>query len=718
MADVNKSVEITLRANIKQLQDSLESIPNMTKAEAQAMTRALSAEFAKAEKAAKKAAQESKAAAQATSTAYQQTSKSVGASFDKIASDARSTSQEVKVSFEAAASSSDKLSRGAETIGTSFGAANLAVSKLMPGLDEGAKKALDMADGLATVAEQAIKGGPVTMAFTGIIIAGAAAYDLMTSSSRKNREALKEQLEAFRGLSEEIKRAVDASKAFSEGQNVALKNQALQATSRTYDIMWEIELLQGKITQKQFDLNIAKNNYNDVEKEILDNGYRARVQMDKDIAGLQDKLKLLGEEKSINQQIAMDRSASDQEKREARKEISRIVGEEQLLKKTIQEINHNKQESLSLDHKATAAAKEQYKFEQALVSAKHAKAQQEKAAQEAQKVREKLQKELEQNAQTILAFEEKAAEAQKTSRDLMIASLPMEDQIAARAQERSAALEEQVKIIEAQLLQMELMADTEDKRDQFAEAQISANKAIMALRAEQTLIEEESLTKIQEIKDKTAQDELDNLAKIEEAKKKADEEEAARAEKARQEEKARINAKIEEMSLIQQVSLGTFSSTLSTISSLAEATGQKNAEIIQGLFIAQRIAAVGEVAFNTAKAITAAGAYPPPFNGLMIAGAIAAGAAQTASIFAQETPKFHMGGMTPDESIAVVKSGEAVLDRATVNRLGGETGVNRLQNGGSSAPQVIVTNPYKHFDRYMTDRQRAGLSSRSAQRGY
>jgi hypothetical protein len=124
------------------------------------------------------------------------------------------------------------------------------------------------------------------------------------------------------------------------------------------------------------------------------------------------------------------------------------------------------------------------------------------------------------------------------------------------------------------------------------------------------------------------------------------------------------------------------------------------------------------VAFNTAKAITAAQAYPPPFNGLMIASAVAAGAAQTASIFAQQAPKFHMGGMTPDESIAVVKAGEAVLDRATVNRLGGETGVNRLQNGQASSPQVIVTNPYKHFDRYMTDRQRAGLSARSAKRGY
>ena len=75
MADVNKTIEITMKANLKQLQQSLENIPNMTKKEAQAMTRALSSEFNKAQKAAKKAAEESKKAAKATSAAYAASSK-------------------------------------------------------------------------------------------------------------------------------------------------------------------------------------------------------------------------------------------------------------------------------------------------------------------------------------------------------------------------------------------------------------------------------------------------------------------------------------------------------------------------------------------------------------------------------------------------------------------------------------------------------------------
>ena len=167
------------------------------------------------------------------------------------------------------------------------------------------------------------------------------------------------------------------------------------------------------------------------------------------------------------------------------------------------------------------------------------------------------------------------------------------------------------------------------------------------------------------------------------------------------------------------LTMGIFKNTVSTIGDLAKATGNENANLIRSLFEMQRVAALGEIAFNVAKGITAAQAYPPPFNGLATAGAIAAGAAQTASVLAQSPPEFHMGGMTPDESIAVVKSGEAVLDRATVNNLGGQQGVNRLQNGQTGgSPEVIVMNPYKHFDRFVTDRSRAGISSRSARRGY
>ena len=243
MADVNKSVEITLRANLKQLESSLKDIPNMTKSEARAMTRALASEFNKAQKAAKKAAEESKKAAKATAKAYQDSGKKVGASFDKVAKDAKASAHEVKVSFEDAATGSNKLAEGAEVLGTSMGAADLAVSRLFPNLDAGAKKALEMADGIATAAEQAIKGGPVTMALTAAVVAGTGAYNLYTRST---------QLAAA-----QQKRLAAAQKAANEKLNEQFSIvQGITADFKSANL--EYKLLTQKISQLEFDLQSAR----------------------------------------------------------------------------------------------------------------------------------------------------------------------------------------------------------------------------------------------------------------------------------------------------------------------------------------------------------------------------------------------------------------------------------------------------------------------------
>ena len=164
--DVNKSVEITLRANLKQFQASLAQIPGMTKKEAGQMTRALAAEFRKSTKAAHKAAEESKKAARATAKEYKKTSEKVSDSFSKQAQAAKQAAREMSSSFTQSASSHKKLAESAEVQATSFGAASIATSRLIPNLSEGAKTSLDLADGLATAAEQAIKGGLVTSIFT------------------------------------------------------------------------------------------------------------------------------------------------------------------------------------------------------------------------------------------------------------------------------------------------------------------------------------------------------------------------------------------------------------------------------------------------------------------------------------------------------------------------------------------------------------------------
>ena len=197
MADYNKSVEITLKANIKQLQKNLEQIPGMTKKEASKMVRALSSEFNKAQKAAKKAAEESRKAAKASAKAFEESSEKIGESFKGAADEAATAAKRDKGLFSRS-SRRDRRTRG--KLGSSRDGFRVCIScldKLAPGMSETTKNALEMADGLATAAEQAIKGGPATMALTAAIVAGAAAYELYTNphewqqNNRKDSRRLK-----------------------------------------------------------------------------------------------------------------------------------------------------------------------------------------------------------------------------------------------------------------------------------------------------------------------------------------------------------------------------------------------------------------------------------------------------------------------------------------------------------------------------------------------
>jgi histone H1/5 len=692
MADVNKSVEITLRANLKQLESSLKDIPNMTKSEARAMTRALASEFNKAQKAAKKAAEESKKAAKATSAAYEQSGKKVGASFDKVAQDAKAAAHEVKISFEDAATGSNQLAEGAETIGTSMGAADLAISRLIPGLDSGAKKALEMADGVATAAEQAIKGGPKTMALTAAVVAGTAAYHLYTRSTRLAAEQQKRLAAAQK----------EANNKLDEQFNIV---QGI--TGDFKDANREYQLLTGQITQLEFDLSSSRDRSTEkAQKELEIQEQRIKEQerlvtilgkAEKGTSRLTDQ-----ERELLNTSMSISNNALVKQGIDAEGVTSSLA-----LLKFRKELLGRLQKERDFANAIVRRRNETLEQEQKLIKAK---AEYNKESEEEEKRQERLAKmeqrrlEQQQRLQEIQAIGQSLADKRIAAEDrasqIFISTLEPQQQIIAQTKERVR----QNDLLQEQIMQeiegAAALAKTDKDREAAAKVKAEGEQTIRALVAERHAIEFEGEHKLQELRDENSKKTKENIKSESELRREAMQED------------------IETLNLMQQGIVGTFANSIQTMTTIAEAAGNKNKAIIKALFVAQRVAAVGEVAFNTAKAITAAQAYPPPFNGLMIASAVAAGAAQMASIFAQKAPTFHMGGMTPDESIAVVKAGEAVLDRSTVDRLGGEQGVNRLQNGQGGSAEVIVMNPYKHFDRYITDRQRAGLSARTARRGY
>ena len=121
-----------------------------------------------------------------------------------------------------------------------------------------------------------------------------------------------------------------------------------------------------------------------------------------------------------------------------------------------------------------------------------------------------------------------------------------------------------------------------------------------------------------------------------------------------------------------------------------------------------KVASIADVIFNTAIAVTKAfadfGATPAGIAAAILSST--QGAAQIAAIQSAPVPKFDIGGMVgnrdsmqPDQIRTQLLSGEAVLDRTTVRNLGGESGLRDLQNNGMSQ-QVIIIQPFKHFDRY------------------
>lgn len=123
-------------------------------------------------------------------------------------------------------------------------------------------------------------------------------------------------------------------------------------------------------------------------------------------------------------------------------------------------------------------------------------------------------------------------------------------------------------------------------------------------------------------------------------------------------------------------------------------------------FRVDQASAVSSIAFETAKAIAQSLTLPPVARGAAIAAISATSALQTAAVLAQSPPKFDVGGMVggtdsaPDVVQANLLKGEAVLDRSTVQSLGGAEGVRRLQNQSGQGGAPIIIQPFKHFDRY------------------
>jgi hypothetical protein len=139
----------------------------------------------------------------------------------------------------------------------------------------------------------------------------------------------------------------------------------------------------------------------------------------------------------------------------------------------------------------------------------------------------------------------------------------------------------------------------------------------------------------------------------------------------------------------------------------ARDASRKQFELTKALQIAQ-------ITINTAGAVAQAlASSPPPFNAIAAIAAGAAGAVQLATVQAT-TPKFHKGGMIgqPDESMAIVRSGEAVLNPMGRTMLGDDAirQANAGISGGHSGGAVQIVYKHKSFDYFVRDHLRTNAT--------
>jgi hypothetical protein len=305
-----------------------------------------------------------------------------------------------------------------------------------------------------------------------------------------------------------------------------------------------------------------------------------------------------------------------------------------------------------------------------------------KAAEEARERSLQRQAQIQQQLNVVLS-ERDQIDSRIQSRQ--IARLEGEEKINAEAQRELDIIKEKETAIIEEAQKASELAKTNKERLQARELEKEAIRAVAALETERAEVE------------------TDRVARIAELKKQADEEEQKRKDKLAQQEKKQFEDRVKEQKALVEVTIGSLSSITADGLKLAQDVAGENKELINTLFRANQAASVANIAMKTAEAIAAAPAQYGPFAPAAIAAIVAQAAVQTGVVLAQQPP-LHMGGvvspLAPDEQSRTVLTGEAVLDRATVRRLGGETGIQRLQEGGTMAPDVIVMNPFKHLDRY------------------
>ena len=639
MAEVNKSISISYKADLKDLISKLKQMPNVTDQEAKKMVKALDRQLKQAEKAAQKSAEASKKAAKQAAQAAAR-----GAhQFDEMADSARRAEQRM----EQVGESAGDIDRGFSSIGLALRGVNPQLAEAADGLAD----AMAVTEGL-TLSMSALN--PVTVAGAaaiGALVLGYMSYQQEIEKARELtlalRDAQKSLNDMYNTQAQNFQDSLDKLGDITDEYSV-LTGQideyelALRRTERQVKASFQGNIDQQKelIEQRKQELalvdNIRKSNLGNLENAyaLSEAEQETLKQLQLQVNGVNKRMDLTKHDMGNNNELSKIHAAISNE----------IVKQEQGMAILVKHQTDAVDMSLQIQE-----------FENESARAK------EKQIKPAEKKVELL-KEEKDGLEDLIAAENKYFDRQ------ISANQKLEDfQISAfmsKEQRDFLAFGKQIE-------QIEQLGETTEQTE-LAQAIIKK------------MIHDQELENIEELKEKrkeAAKENLDQLmvmgevfADLAEQRIKGQEIDVE-GDRKKQEE-------------------------LAALSDIERQAHEQKKKQMMGLFNFRKGMAIADIAMGTAEAVVAAQKLIPPFNAIQTALAVATGVAQAGIVMGQQPPQFHMGGMAPDEMGARVLKGEAILDRATVRGLGGEQGIRQLQQNQGMGGQVMVIQPFKHFGRF------------------
>jgi hypothetical protein len=619
MATEKRSIEISYKADLKDLLSKLKTLPNVTAKEAKQMVGELNKQLKRAESEAKKTGQAMKKAGQQGAAGFK--------SAENALRDFKEASAEAEDKLEGVADQSGEVDRG-------FAAIGLALNQVNPALGEAAMKGADVA---------AVSEG-LLLTFRNlnpVVLAASAAVAALTLGYASYAEGVKKAGEQTIALRE----AEKSLRAVQKG----IRDNLQGALDDLNDLRDEQLVYTGELTKEELE-----------RKKATD---ATRASFDSRIASQKDVIEGLKEDLRIVDMIQKGNTfLSDSEKDRLITLHNQIVGSEK---------------ALNLEDKKGKLIVQMKPLQDAISS-------------EIERQGEALD--------LIVGFQEEAVEIAGTLQEIKEDEARIAQDLADKAQAKAEA---DLKAAQELARQLELQNALKEASDLFLNATLEGNERILNQIQERYATQRLRAAELFEI----TQDQETFEATVHGLQVQRLEEIATLEDKIQQQ---RIeNTKEYARFFISSIKDITDNS-LKSINMETEA--QEKAA--QALFRLNQAASIANIAMQTAENVNKYASIP--LIGPLLAGAaIAAGATSAGVVLSQQPPTMHMGGLAPDERTTTILTGEAVLDRTTTRSLGPE-GVRRLQNGGT-AGEIIIMQPFKHFDRYnKSARKRTGRPLGSA----